>query len=442
MLVLALAASVLLSIAPVPGFAESTGAPQAAATPAASASASSAETVKPDLLDGSLSAKGELEADEAMAPPPRARQRLEENSGITFGASFGFLYQTYSSTTVFGEGFADGAKFTLNANVPLFNRGKPNEMTFDLAVEARGPIGTVFPPLQAGILAGSGVPTAATWGRFNLGITQGYVRQSLAGNRFQYAVGKLFAPNYVDAYPFFDDNRQFLNLAFSTSPTIASPLRGFGFVTAGFPGNGNLYLSGGAFTANSSDTGTTIGDFFSRNEHFYFIEGGETSFARRGVPINARGPLDSNNIHITLWYRDALASRGPGDFLRPSPEAYGGAFSANYMAGQNVMWFLRAGIGTGSSFGTGAAAGGIGWRPPNAQRDLFGAAIGWTNPMRPMLPVPLPQLRAQGTGELFYRIGVMPNIAITPDYQLLYHPTLSPSRNTLSVYSFRARFTI
>jgi hypothetical protein len=33
----------------------------------------------------------------------------------------------------------------------------------------------------------------------------------------------VFAPNFVDAYPFFDDNRQFLNLVFSTSPTIAPP---------------------------------------------------------------------------------------------------------------------------------------------------------------------------------------------------------------------------
>ncbi len=250
-----------------------------------------------------------------------------------------------------------------------------------------------------------------------------------------------------DAYPFFDDNRQFLNLAFSTNSTIASPLRGFGAVLAGFPGNGNLYLTGGMFTANSSDTGSTIGDFFSRNEHFYFFEAGETSFARAGVPINARGPLDSNNVHVTFWYRDALASRGPGDLLRPSPEAYGVAGSANYRAGEDLMWFLRAGIGTGSNFGTGAIAGGIGWRPPNSRGDLGGIALGWTNPHPPIpstipIPIPLPQLRSQFTGEAFYRIQMTPNVAFTPDYQLLYHPSLSPRQTTLSVFSFRARVTL
>ena len=129
-----------------------------------------------------------------------------------------------------------------------------------------------LPPLQAGIGAGSIVPTAATYGQFDLGITQAYIRQNLDNNRFQYTIGKIFAPNFVDAYPFFDDNRQFLSQAFSTSPTIASPLRGFGAVAAAYPTDGGLYVMPGMFTSNSSDTGSTIDDFFNTNEHFYMLE--------------------------------------------------------------------------------------------------------------------------------------------------------------------------
>ncbi len=450
-----LAVSVMVLAAPIAALGaqdqQSTGpAPQSTATPTASPSPDAEENAKPDLLDGSLSAKGELEEDEATAeqsplpPLAAAKQRFQERSGITFGGSFGVLWQGYSSTIV-GQGQANGGKFAFDLNAPIANQGKPNNLTFDMAVEARGPLGTDFAPLQSGILAGSGVPTAATWGNFDIGITQAYLRQSLAGNRFQWTIGKLFAPNYVDAYPFFDDNRQFLNLAFATSPTIAVPLRGFGFVLAGYPGQNNVYLTGGMFTSNSSDTGSTIGDFFSRPEHFYFVEAGQTSFARAGVPINARGPLDSNNIHITFWYRDPLAPRGPGDLLRPSPEAYGVAFSANHTVGENVMWFLRGGVGTGSSFGTGALAGGIGWRPTNRPRDLFGIAMGWTNPSLPdvqlPVPVPIPELRSQTTSEVFYRFALIPNVALTPDYQLLYHPTLAVSRTVLNVFSLRARLT-
>lgn len=458
---LALAASIMLVIAPIEVHAGQTQAtPQSTATPEASPTPFSSEELKPDLLDGTLSAKGELEADEAetetaatLDPLLAAKKSFEERTGISFGLAGGVLYQNYSNPTLLQNQFqAVGGKFAFDLNAPLANRDKPNALTFDMAVEARGPLASEFPPLTAGVLAGSAVPTAATWGQFDLGITQAYVRQSLAGNKFQYTIGKLFAPNYVDAYPFFDDNRQYLNLAFSTSPTIAVPLRGFGLVAAGFPGSGNLYLTGGMFTANSSDTGSTIGDFFSRSEHFYFFELGQTSFARAGFPIHGRGAFDRNNIHLTFWYRDALSLRGPGDaFLRPAPEAYGAAFNVNQAVGESFLWFLRAGIGKGSPFGTGAIASGFGWRPNHAPRDLFGFALGWTNPQPPLvepLPVPapfpvaIPNLRSQGTGELFYRISLIPNFALTPDYQLLIHPSLAPRQGSISVFSLRGRLTI
>ncbi|HEY1868354.1 MAG TPA: hypothetical protein VGG70_08640, partial [Candidatus Cybelea sp.] len=345
-LIYALAVTIVLVAAPVPSPAAATQAantPQSEATPQASPTPYAAEELKPDMLDGTLSAKGELEADEAAAAPVAPsntllaqKMRFEERSVITFGMAIGMLYQNYSNPTLLQNQYQTaGGKFALDLNAPLVNRDQPNALTFDMAVEARGPLAAPFAPLQAGILAGSGVATAATWGQFGIGVTQAYVRQSLAGNKFQYTVGKIFAPNYVDGYPLFDDNRQFLNLAFSTNPTIAVPLRGFGAVVAAFPGTGNLYLTGGMFTANSSDTGSTIGDFFSRNEHFYFLEVGQTSFARAGFPIHGRGAFDRNNIHVTFWYRDPLAPRGPGDaFFRPAPEAYGAAFNVNQAVGE------------------------------------------------------------------------------------------------------------
>jgi porin len=129
--------------------------------------------------------------------------------------------------------------------------------------------------------------------------------------------------------------------------------------------------------------------------------------------------------------------------LRPSPDAYGATFSANHTIGESLMWFLRAGIGTGSMFATGALSGGVGWRPPGAPRNLLGVGAGWTNPEQNLpLPIPIMPLRSQATGEIFYRVALLPNFAITPDYQLLYHPTLDPRRNTLSVFSFRGRLTL
>jgi carbohydrate-selective porin OprB len=330
---------------------------------------------------------------------------------------------------------AVGQKFTINFSREMIRRGTPEALSFDLVVEDRGPMGTDNPPLQAGVAAGSIVPTAATWGDFNLGITQAYIRQNLMGNKIQYTVGKIFAPNFVDAYPFFDDNRQFLNQSFATSPTIASPLRGAGAVGTVYPTDGGLYVLGGIYSANSSDTGWTIDEVFDTGELFYQVEVGWSALARSGVPIQARGPMDSNNIHLTGWYKDAQPDQSNATL---QPQARGLAFNANFMAGDSLMWFLRAGMSDGW-VNDRAVSAGFGWRPTQQFSDLFGFGVGWVRPNGEVLPAPL--TREQWNVETFYRFHVTPNLAITPDLQYIKDPSLNPGVDSLWVAGLRARVT-
>ena len=386
----------------------------------------------PDLLDGTLSVEGDM-IDDALSRSRFQRQlllgpwfafkkNLEEQTGLRIGGSYGVLWQNYS-TSLIGVDDAVGSKFTLNLSYDVLNRGRPDALTFDMAVEDRRPLGTPLAPLQAGLATGSAVPTVGTWGDFSIGVTQAYFRQSLFDNRFQYAVGKLFAPNFVDAYPLFDDNRQFLSLAFTTSPTIPVPLRGFGAVAAGYPTSGNLYVKGGIFTTRSSDTGSTISDFFTVDEHFYFTEIGWSGSAGAGVPIQARGPMDANNVHLTLWYRDPLENG--------SPRAYGLAWNANFTVGDRAMWFLRGGWSDGWLADLNFS-GGWAWRPANAPTDMLGVAVGWVRPSNRIL-------NSQWTAETFYRFQITRNVALTPDLQYVINPTLNPTKNSLFVFSFRTR---
>jgi hypothetical protein len=387
----------------------------------------------PNLLDTTLSVEGDmapdgprtsrLRRDTLLEPWFAWKQGFQQRTGLAISGSYGVLWQNYSSSLV-DEEDAVGGKFTLNLAQTLLNRGQPNALTLDVAIEDRRPLGTEFAPLQAGLRSGSAVPPAATWGEFDLGITQFYLRQNLDNNRYQYAIGKLFAPNFVNAYPFFDDNRQFLNLGFSTSPTIPVPLRGFGMVGAAFPTR-NLYLKGGMFTPYSDDTGWTVDSFFEENEYFYFFEFGLSGLAATGTPVQARGPMDRNNFHITSWYRDELNDG--------TPRAYGFAFNANSMVGDNVMWFFRGGWADGSLADLNFS-GGVGWRPTTAPSDLFGFGLGWARPTSNLLD-------AQGTAEIFYRYHITENFAMTPDLQVVFNPSLDPSRDSLVVFSLRGRVT-
>ena len=136
--------------------------------------------------------------------------------------------------------------------------------------------------------------------------------------------------------------------------------------------------------------------------------------------------MDANNIHISGWYRNAQSDG--------TPEAVGIAGNANYMVGSNHNVFLRGGWNNGSLF-SGFVTGGFAWRPPAAPSDLFGAGLAWAHPATPpVLPIQVPgitALRDQFTWEVFYRFHVTPNFAVTPDFQLIVDPTLTPRESTL-----------
>ena len=175
------------------------------------------------------------------------------------------------------------------------------------------------------------------------------------------------------------------------------------------------------FTTNSSDTGSTIDDFFTENEHFYMFEVGISGLAQKGTPIQARGPSDTNNVHLTGWYRNGNEK---------GPRAYGVVFNANQMLGDSIMWFVRAGWSEGWVTDR-AVSVGLGWRPPSTS-DLLGVGVGWQRPATP-------GVRSQYVSEVFYRFQVTPNFAISPDVQLIIDPAKNPTTDTLWVFGLRSR---
>jgi porin len=421
-------------LTPKAAFSQFGGLPQPAQAANSAASPTAAYT-PPDLLDGTLSGLGDEEDNEspkssffrfptALDPWFALKMQLRENYGLLIGGSEGVLGQNYSNTLA-GEPDSVGQKFTLNLGQQLLFRGRSEALWFEAVIEDRGPLGTSLAPLQAGLLTGSSTATAPTWGDFDLGVTQFYLRQSLFNDHFQYTVGKIFAPNYVNPYPFFDDNRQYLNQIFTTSVTIPVPLRGFGAVAAIFPGDFGLYAKAGIYTVYSDDIGWTVNSFFDKPDYFRHLELGWSANAGNGVPLQARGPMDTNNFSITLWNRDATEN-GP-------PAARGIAFNANYLIGDNFMVFGRGGWSQGWQLDRNLNFG-VGWRPTQNYSDLFGVGGGWAQPANPAL-------RDQYIFEAFYRFQLTPNLAITPDVQLIEHPTLAPNVDSLWVLSLRARVT-
>jgi carbohydrate-selective porin OprB len=395
-----------------------------------------AEQKYPDLLDGTLSGKGDQDEIDSphsglfrmptlLEPWFEFKMRRRQEHGIAFGGSYGVLWQNYSQSLIDQHNAVSG-KFALNFGYELLNRGQSDALWLEMVVEDRHDLGTDFPPFNAGLAAGSTVPTASTWGELDLGISQAYIRQDLFDHRFQYAIGRLFAPSFINAYPLMDDNRSFLNQSFSISPTIAAPLRGFGAVGAVYPiEDSRMYVQAGMYTANSADSEWTVDDFFTKGEHFYHVEIGQSGLARSGVPVQARGASDRDNYHVLAWYRNEQED-GP-------PEAYGVAFNANHTIHPSMMVFLRGGWSSGFFIDTNVSAG-FGYYPSETSSDQLGFGVSWAHPSSDAL-------RDQYTAELFYRFHVTPNFAITPDIQVIVDPALDPSEDVLCVVGLRTRVT-
>ena len=154
--------------------------------------------------------------------------------------------------------------------------------------------------------------------------------------------------------------------------TIPVPLRGFGAVAAIFPTNFGLYAKAGVYTVYSDDVGFTADSFFNRPQYFRHLELGWSGLAGTGTPIQGRGPMDANNVSLTLWSKDANFDTG-------ERTSHGIAFNANYQVRPDMIAFVRGGWSEGWQLDRSVNAGWA-WRPFQQYSDLLGFAGGWAEP--------------------------------------------------------------
>ena len=72
-------------------------------------------------------------------------------------------------------------------------------------------------------------------------------------------------------------------------------------------------------------------------------------------------------------------------------------------------------------------------------RDLAGIGLNWSRPSKSSLG---PGLDDQYTIEVFYRLQLSQNFALTPDIQYLIDPALNPEKDQIWVLGLRARLTM
>ena len=103
------------------------------------------------------------------------------------------------------------------------------------------------------------------------------------------------------------------------------------------------------------------------------------------------------------------------------------------------MPFVRAGYADdGGSLLEQSISAGIGYYV-RSRSDMFGAALNWGEPNESTFG---PGRDDQYTAELFYRLQLSENTALTPSLQFIIDPALNPAEDSILLLGLRARIAI
>ena len=374
---------------------------------------------------GPSSVGGQIAEDASLAPRFRFqglqdhfqpwfdfKQRVNESCGLQFNIDESILYQ--AATNSAGESDAASGLVRVYGQLELIGRdsGSPGMLVFK--AEDRHRIATPITPFDLGFDAGSILPTGTFFSEFDFSVTNLFWKQYFFDRQLAIAVGRIDVTDFVDVYGMINPLTHFLNLAFSTSPTIAAPNQGLG-VAAGGMLTDHFYMQGGFSDANGQPTQAGFDTFFDDAEFFSYAELGVTT---------SQDMLYLDNVHVTFWHSDARERAG-------SPEGRGVAFTAQKFLGEKWLPFFRCGYSDGdAALMETSCSTGIGLLREN--RDVAGVGVSWGRPATP-------GLREQFTSELFYRFQLTQFLAVTPDVQLIGNPALNPDEELLAMFGIRLR---
>ncbi len=202
----------------------------------------------------------------------------------------------------------------------------------------------------------------------------------------------------------------------------AAPLPDLGWgATFRVKPSSSTYVSFGLHDANGDPTELGFGSL----KDAQFFTAAEVGF----IPgaIDPDGP--TGKYSMALWYSDELSDPS-------STSGYGIAFTVEKELPNNpdIVPFFRYSWSDGAAAAKQQVSGGVVFQNVLGQNDdIVGLAASWVDPANT-------SFRNETTLEAFYRVQVTPNLAITPDLQVILNPAKTKDYDEVYVWSLRARW--
>jgi len=349
---------------------------------------------------------------------------LKEKHGFGLGVDYSSVFMKAGEQGLSGEDAGSGGMVRFFGAWELVGRGTPNTGAFVWKVENRHRYGAIPPADLEFELGGIGLvtpPFSDQGGR----VTNFYWRQRLGGGKVTLTGGFLDATDYLDVFALASPWTGFLNFAFSTGTTTAFlPNDATLGLAVGAMLSEKVYAIGGLVNAWSDPRVPFRGfETFGDGEYFKSLEIGLTP---------GQGRIYFDNTHLTFWHVDASEKAG-------TPGGWGLNFQYVRYLQEKWMPFLRAGYTEeGGSLMETSVSAGFGYKASGSP-NLLGFAANWGSPNEDTWG---PDLKDQYTFEVFYRIQLGEQLAITPDLQLLLDPPNNPDHASIWMYGIRARLAL
>jgi len=310
---------------------------------------------------------------------------------------------------------AGGGIFELQGTWTFIRPNTPNKGFIAFDVESRHQLGTEIPPQNLFLEAGSFWPTATGFGEFDLSIVSLYYEQYFAEGSVGIRIGKTLPFVIYDYLSLKNPKTDFLNASFTLNPAIGWASFGFGIAGIVRPVK-PLYILAGIHDLNGGPE-QGIETFFQDGEYFKAVEvGWDTKLA-----------VGEGNVHALLWDTDPRTST-------QTPGSRGFALGAEQQFG-HVLPFLRYGYSEGG--GTPLrhlVAGGVAFQNLfGAHSDTLGLGLSWGQPYLNELFVD------QKAAELYYRLQLTEELAVTPSIQYIKDPPLNLVTDELVLVTIRGR---
>jgi porin len=355
------------------------------------------------------------EIDNFLKPWFDWKGQLKKDYGLELGLAYTATYQSANNAPAGGDDEAGSGIFRLSGRWTLLSNEIGDTGTLVATVDHRHAY-TDSAPGSFGYAGNYGI-SATLFSDVDDVLVDLNWQQSFGGNRTGIVIGRYDPNDYFDVLGYSIPWTTFQNLNILFNGSIALPDNSTG-VGAGVWLNEQWYARAAANDVNGV---VTDSDFeFDSDELFKVAEVGWSP---------SREQRYFQNVHLTYWHADEKENGG-------SEESDGFTVGANWTWDLRWMAFGKAGWSDGSAplFNESYTLGFL--RYFGKRSDLLGIAINWGEAPNGS------GIADQTTTEIFYRLQLAQNLAITPSVQYIRDPGLNPDEDSLTIIGLRLRWTL